>query len=127
MLKKFGFGSIIAGIFLLVFGIWMLNSSGPFSYLGYSSGMRTIMEFAPWIFTILGALGIIGGIFYITQEMKPMSKRKGKVIEKNGNAVVFEFEDGSRKSLTILGKIALVVGDTGMVGYKGNFVVEFNK
>lgn len=125
MLKKFGFGSIIIGIFLFVIGFWMLESGG--SYWGYSSGMRTLMEFAPWFFMILGAFGIIAGIFYLIQEAKPMSRSRAKVIEKNGRAVVLEFEDGSRKTLTILGNIALVVGDIGIVSYKGSFVVEFNK
>lgn len=127
MLKKFGFGSIIAGVFLLSFGVWMLDSSGPFSYWGYSDGMRTIMEFAPWIFMILGVFGIISGVFYIIQDMKPMATSQAKVIEKNGNQVVFEFDDGSRKTLTLLGKTEVIVGDKGVIGYKGSFVIEFNK
>lgn len=125
MFKKRGFASIGLGVFLFIVGFVMLDSSD--NYLRYSSGMRTIMELAPWFFMILGSLGIIFGIFYIVQGTKPLIKSRGRVIEKNGPNVTLEFEDGSRKTLTVLGNLSLVVGDMGTAGSKGNFLVEFTK
>lgn len=126
-MKKNGVISIVAGIFLFVLGFWMVDSSGPFSYLGYSSGMRTIMEFAPWFFLILGTFGIIGGIFYFIQDMKPIVEKQVKIIEKNGLSVVAELENGTRENLILNNNVALVVGDVGIVECKGGFIIEFRK
>ena len=126
-MKKNGVISIVAGIFLFVLGFWMVDSSGPFSYLGYSSGMRTIMEFAPWFFLILGAFGIIGGIFYFIQDMKPIVKKQVKIIEKNGLSVVAELENGRRETLILNNNVAVVIGDIGIVECKGKFIIKFSK
>lgn len=127
-MKKRGIATIILGTIMMSFGIWMLQSSSPFDYWGHSSGMRTSMEFAPWFFIMLGAFGILAGIFYLIQGSKPLIKKQAKIIEKNGNQITMEFyDDGSRKTLIPLGNIALVVGDVGIVGIKGKFIVEFTK
>lgn len=125
MLKKFGLGSIITGAFILIIGIWMLGSGADF--FGYSSGMRSFLEFAPFLFMILGGLGILAGIFYLSVGMKPTSKCHAKVVEKNGTVVTVEFEDGTRKVMSVLGKVSLIVGDEGTIGYKGNIITEFTK
>lgn len=127
MFKKLGLGSIILGIFLLCFGIWMVTSYNSYDYWGYSSGTRTLMELVPWFLSILGAIGIIVGIFYLIQGAKPSKKIPAKVLEKKGNIVIFELNDGSRKTLTILGNIPLVIGDSGIIEYKGNFITGFNR
>lgn len=126
-MKKNGVISIVAGIVLFVFGFWMVDSSGPFSYWGYSSGMRTIMEFAPWFFLILGALGIIGGIFYFIQDMKPIVEKQVKIIEKNGLSVVAELENGTRETLILNNNVSVVIGDIGIVGCKGRYIIKFRK
>lgn len=126
-MKKNGVVSLVAGIILLVFGVWMLDSSGPFSYLGYSSGMRTIMEFAPWFFLTLGALGVIGAIFYFIQDSKPIIEKQIKIIEKNGLSVVAELENGTRETLILNNTVVLVVGDVGIAGCKGSIIIKFNK
>lgn len=126
MLKKIGIVSIILGFALSCFGFWMVESSGPFDYWGYSSGTRTLIELAPWLFAILGGLGILAGIFYLVQGFKPIIRKNAKVIEKNGAVVTFEFDDGSRKNLTLM-KISVIVGEEGTIGYQGNFAVEFKK
>ena len=126
-MKKNGVISIVAGIFLFVLGFWMVDSSGPFSYLGYSSGMRTIMEFAPLFFLILGAFGIIGGIFYFIQDMKPIVEKQVKIIEKNGLSVVAELDNGTRETLTLNNNVAVVIGDIGIAECKGRFIIKFRK
>ena len=126
-MKKNGVISIVAGIFLFVLGFWMVDSSGPFSYWGYSSGMRTIMEFAPWFFLILGAFGIIGGIFYFIQDSKPIVEKQVKIIEKNGLSVVAELENGTRETLILNNNVAVVIGDIGIVECKGGFIIKFRK
>ena len=127
MLKKFSGGSIVTGVIVTVVGIWLVDASEGLWKYKYSSGMRTMLEFFQWLSLMLGVFGIIAGIFYIIQDMKPVTKVSGKLIEKNGNAVVFELEDGSRKRLTLIGNISLVVGDYGIIEYKGSFVTKFNK
>ena len=126
MLKKLGIASVVVGLALSCFGIWMVESSSPFDYWGHSSGMRSVMEFAPWFMVMLGVLGILAGIFYLVQGFKPIIRKNAKVIEKNGAVVTFEFEDGSRKNLTLM-KTSVIVGDEGTIGYQGNFAVEFTK
>ncbi len=126
-MKKNGVISLIAGVFLFVLGFWMLDSSGPFSYWGYSSGTRTIMEFAPWFFLMLGTFGIIGGIFYFIQDSKPVVEKQVKIIEKNGLSIVAELVNGTRETLILNKNVTLVVGDTGMVECKGNFIIKFRK
>ena len=84
------------------------------------------MEFAPWFMVMLGVLGILAGIFYLVQGFKPIIRKNANVIEKNGAVVTFEFEDGSRKNLTLM-KTSVIVGDEGTIGYQGNFAVEFTK
>lgn len=74
-----------------------------------------------------GVLLIISGIFFISYGMKPILRKQAKVVEKNGTTVILEFEDGTRKNLVAFGATAFVVGDVGMAGCKGNFLVEFNK
>ncbi len=127
MLKKFGTISLIAGITCLFMGIWAIDSSGPFSYIGYSSGTRTIMEIAPFFFIGLGCLGLLGGIVYLYQDAKPLKINQGKIIEKNGNLITVEFKDGTRKVLTLIGSLVLTIGDKGLVSSKGNFIVDFKK
>ncbi len=126
-MKKNGVISLIAGIFLFVFGFWMLDSSGPFSYWDYSSGMRTIMEFAPWFFLIIGAFGIIGAIFYFIQDSKPIIEKHVKIIEKNGLSVVAELENGTRETLILNNDVTVVVGDVGVVACKGSIIMNFSK
>ena len=126
-MKKNGLISIIAGIILFVFGFWMLDSSGPFSYWEYSSGTRTIMEFAPWFFLILGGFGILGGILYFIQDAKPITEKQVKIIEKNGLSVVAELENGTRENLILNNDVALVVGDEGIIECKGSIIMNFRK
>lgn len=126
-MKKNGVISLVAGVVLFVFGVLMLDSSGPFSYWGYSSGTRTIMEFAPWFFLMLGAFGVIGGVFYFIQDSKPVVEKQVKIIEKNGLSVVAELENKTRETLTLTNGITLVIGDVGLVKCKGNFIIEFSK
>lgn len=126
-MKKNGVISLVAGIVLFVFGFWMLDSSGPFSYWGYSSGTRTIMEFAPWFFLMLGAFGVIGGILYFIQDSKPVVEKQVKIIEKNGLSVVAELENGTRETLILNNSVALVVGDSGIVECKGSIIIKFKK
>ena len=96
-------------------------------YWGYSSGIRTIMEFAPWFFLILGAFGIIGGIFYFIQDMKPIVEKQVKIIEKNGLSVVAELENGTRETLILNNNVTVVIGDIGVVECKGGFIIKFRK
>ena len=126
-MKKNGVISLIAGVFSFVFGFWMLDSSGPFSYWGYSSGTRTIMEFAPWFFLILGSFGIIGGIYYFILDTKPIVEKKIKVVEKNGLSVVAELENGTRETLISNNGVVLVVGDAGIAECKGGIITGFRK
>lgn len=128
MLKKMGLMSIILGVFLLCLGIWMATSYNPIDYWGYSSGTRTLTELFPWFLSILGGIGVLSGIFYLRQNSKPSEKIQAKILEKNGSMVTFELSDGSRKTMPILGKnITLVVGDSGIIECKGNFITGFNK
>ena len=126
-MKKNGVISLVAGVVLFVFGVLMLDSSGPFSYWGYSSGTRTIMEFAPWFFLILGTFAIMGSIFYFIQDMKPFVKKQVKIIEKNGLSVVAELENGRRETLILNNNVAVVIGDIGIVECKGKFIIKFSK
>ena len=105
----------------------MLDSSGPFSFLGYSSGMRTIMEFAPFFFLMLGAFSLIAGVVYFVQGAKPVVTKRVRIIEKNGISVVVELENGTRETLVLNNGVAMVVGDVGIVECKGNFIMKFQK
>jgi len=127
MLKKMGLGSVVLGIALMIIGIWLADSSSPFDYWEYSSGTRTVMEFFPWFLSALGAFGLIGGIFYLIQSMKPLVKQQAKIIEKNATQVTLEYQNGSREKLTLIGNTAIVPGDVGIVGIQGKFIVEFKK
>ncbi len=124
-MKKRGLTSIAAGIVLCIVGIFMLGVPSS-NYWGYSSSTRTIMEIAPFFFIVIGALGALVGVFDFIQAGKPLTKVQAKVIEKNGNTITLELADGTRKTLTAIG-VTLVVGDEGIVGYKGLYIVEFNR
>ncbi len=126
-MKKNGLFVLVAGIISLVFGFCMLDSSGQSSYWGYSSGMRTIMEFGPWFFLILGSFGIIVAVFYFIQDSKPIVEKQVKIIEKNGLSVIAELENGTRENLVLNNNVSLVVGDTGIVECKGSFIIKFKK
>lgn len=127
MLKKYGAGSMIVGVLMSIFGIWMVDASEGLWKYKYSSGMRTLLEFMPWVLLLLGVFGIIAGIYYLVQSMKPVTKASGKIIQRNGNSVVFESDDGSRKTLVVMGNIPMVAGDYGTIEYKGSFITKFNK
>lgn len=127
MFKKLGLASIILGGFLSCVGMWMVTSYNPVDYWGSSSGTRTLMELGPWFLLILGAMSILAGIFYLVQGAKPSKKFPAKVLEKNGNMVVLELTGGTRKTMPIMGNVPMVVGDSGIIECKGNFIVGFNK
>lgn len=105
----------------------MIESYNPLKYWRYSSHMRTLIEIEPWFMSMLGALGVIVGIFYLVVDARPMKNDSSRVIEKNGTSVVLEFDNGSRKNLKVLGKVYLAVGDKGIAEYKGNLLLGFRK
>lgn len=125
--KKMVFISIALGVFLFSRGIWTIESYNPLKYWRYSSHMRTLIEIEPWFMSMLGALGVIVGIFYLVVDARPMKNDSSRVIEKNGTSVVLEFDNGSRKNLKVLGKVYLAVGDKGIAEYKGNLLLGFRK
>ena len=126
-MKKYGITMLTLGIIGLAIGFVMLDSYDPYDYWGKSDGLQTIMELAPFAFITLGSLGSLLGAIFVALGMKPTVKRQVKIIEKNGNAVIAEFEDGTRKNLVVFGATAFVAGDVGMASCKGDFLVEFNK
>lgn len=120
-LKNSGIVSLATGIISIVVGFLILEGD----FWSFNSTMRTIMEFAPWFFIILGIFGVMSGAYYIVIGAKPVVKRKGKVLEKINNTITVEFEDGSRENLIASNKI--IVGDEGTFETKSNFVVNFYK
>ena len=122
-LKSLGTISLASGLISIIIGFVTLESSSNF--WSWNSTTRTIMEFAPWFFIILGIFGLLAGIFYTVTNMKPTVIRKGKVVEKNNNMITVEFEDGSRENLVSSAKI--ILGDEGTFETKSNFVINFHK
>lgn len=123
MLQRFGLRWIVTGLTILILGILALYLE-LFSNLSLSS----IIASTPWIFIILGAFIILTGLFYLIQSARRMSSALGvKVVEKNANQVVLEFEDGSRKKFINKCNTILVPGDVGSIGYKGKFLTVFSR
>ncbi len=117
-----GYSPLVVGIVGILIGSVMLESKP--NLWGYSSSMRSLMEFGPFFFLVLGGLCVLGGIFYLTKSMKPSVTRAGKVIEKN-NLITVEFTDNTREILVSPANI--VLGDQGIFETKGNIVVNFHK
>ena len=122
-LKSMGTISLASGLISIIIGFIVLDYSNDF--WSWNSTTRTIMEFAPWFFIVLGVFGLLTGTYYTVTNMKPTVKRKGKVVEKNNNMITVEFEDGSRENLVSSAKI--ILGDEGTFETKSNFVVNFQK
>ncbi len=122
-LKNLGMLSLTFGLLSTIIGFVVLEYSNDF--WSWNSTTRTIMEFAPWFFIVLGIFGLLTGTFYTVTNMKPTVKRKGKVVEKNNNMITVEFDDGSRENLVSSAKI--ILGDEGTFETKSNFVVNFQK
>ena len=124
-MKKWGMGLIALSIFSFIMGVAMKPKELMNVYS--SEGGKTFAEFFPAILITSAIICIIIGVYFVAIDKKPVEKRIAKVLETNKANITVEFNDGTRKVLFNMMNVPVVNGDSGLVSYKGNLLVEFNK
>ena len=124
-MAKWGGLLIATGIFCFIIGISV--DSRELMREFSSDGGKTVAEFMPFFISTCGVAAIIIGTYFIVLNNKPMEKKMAKILEINQAVITVEFTDKTRKNLTNIGNIPVVIGDSGMVGFKGIILVEFIK
>lgn len=86
------------------------------------------------VFYALSGMLILAGIAFATTAKKKndtkIIKKHGIILEKQTNnyeSVIVEFDDGIRKKLLVEPPLIVAEGDKGVIGFKGNLLVEFTK
>ena len=124
-IKKLGIVLIAMGIFGFIMGI-CLNPNELMDVYS-SDGGKTFAEFFPTILIASATICAIMGGYFVAIDKKPVEKRTAKVLEINKANITVEFDDGTRKILFNMMNVPVVIGDSGMVSYKGNLLMEFVK
>lgn len=95
---------------------------------GNSEGVKKYKNYSLIAYGI-GAAFLIGGIVdcagYAIVKRKPVKRKLGKVIEKRGNIITVEFQDGSRKRMTAGEAVIIALGDQGEFEYQENRIIGF--
>lgn len=116
-----GFGRMVNGEFVA-------DSSSNATIGGNSEGVRkfknySLISYGIGVAFLLGA--IVDTVMYQIALKQPKKKERGKIIEKKGNLVIVEFEDGKRKRLIIESDVIVAQGDSGEMKYQGDRLVGF--
>lgn len=89
---------------------------------------RAAIEFSLCGVTFLTGIGY--GIRALKLSKKEMLWKKGVILEKEKRfftSIVVEFEDNTRKKLVVEPPVMVATGDRGVMGCKGDLLIEFNK
>ncbi len=96
-------------------------------------GEETAKAMAVVFYGLFGVFMLAGIAFATTAKKKndaKIIKKYGIILEKQTNnyeSVIVEFDDGIRKKLLVEPPLIVAKGDKGVLGFKGNLLVEFSK
>lgn len=112
----------------MVNGEFVSNSASNATIGGNSEGVRKFKQYSQISYGVGGAFllgAIVDMVTYQMAQKKPRKKGRGKIIEKKGNLVIVEFEDGKRKRLIIESGVIVAQGDSGEMKYQGDRLIGF--
>lgn len=105
------------------------SSNSNMTIGGNSEGVKKFKNYSLIAYGI-GAAFFIGGaadwVVYVIKKKQPVKRKNGKVIEKRGNMITVEFQDGSRKRMMAEPDVIIAQGDAGEFIYQAERITGFN-